>query len=199
MLQLFEIQFALKLRRKGMVSLWKERSILLGNVILLMPSLMKTLQPRKHLTMNSLHIPRFVVPVLVLPPMPIYLDLRKNFCYGTGNLGSACIRSRRSCILSRLMNPLVFAMKCLLSSHPIFTSTPNLKTPPLCQSCQLARSKHRVPKVNQPMKARQDQEGALSWDAYEDGDFVSAHQYVVNTPGRLLSGYGREAPHNQLC
>ncbi len=34
--------------------------------------------------------------------------------------------------------------------------------PPLCQSCQLACSKRRVPKVNQPMKAPQDQEGALS-------------------------------------
>ncbi len=79
MFQLFEIRCALKLRRKSMVSLWVERSILLGNVILLMPSLMKTLQPRKRLTMNSLPIPRFVAPVLVLPPMPIYLDLRKNF------------------------------------------------------------------------------------------------------------------------
>ena len=73
--------------------------------------------------------------------------------------------------------------------NPIFKSTPNLKTPPLCQSCQLARSKRRVPKVNQPMKACQDREGALSWDAYEAGDFVSADQYVVNIPGRLLSGY----------
>ncbi len=81
---------------------------------------------------------------------------------------------------------------------PIFKSTPNLKTPPLCQSCQLACSKRRVPKVNQPMKAHQDQEGALSWDACKAGNFVSADQYVVNTPGRLLSGYGREAPHKQL-
>ncbi len=40
--------------------------------------------------------------------------------------------------------------------NPIFKSTPNLKTPPLCQSCQLACSKRRVPKVNQPMKACQD-------------------------------------------
>ncbi len=36
------------------------------------------------------------------------------------------------------------------------------------------------------------------WDAYEAGNFVSADQYVVNTPGQLLSGYGREAPHNQF-
>ncbi len=65
---------------------------------------------------------------------------------------------------------------------PIFKSTPNLKTPPLCQSCQLAHSKRHVPKVHQPMKARQDREGAFSWDAYDAGDFVSADQYVVNTP-----------------
>ncbi len=38
----------------------------------------------------------------------------------------------------------------------------------------------------------------MSWDAYKAGKFVSADQYVVNTPGCLLSGYGREAPHNQF-
>ncbi len=79
---------------------------------------------------------------------------------------------------------------------PIFQSTPNIKTPLLCQSCQLARSKRRVPKVNQPMKAQQDQEGALSWDAYEAYNFVSTEQYFVNTPGPLLSDYGREASQN---
>ncbi len=81
---------------------------------------------------------------------------------------------------------------------PIFKSTQNLKTPPLCQSCQLVCSIYHVPKFNQPIKACQDQEGALSWDSYEAGDFVSADQYVVNTPGHLLSGYEREAPHNQF-
>ncbi len=29
----------------------------------------------------------------------------------------------------------------------------------------------------------------MSWDAYEDGNFVSADQYIVNTPGILLPGY----------
>ncbi len=33
---------------------------------------------------------------------------------------------------------------------PLFKSTPNLKTPPLFQSCQLVCSKCCVPKVNQP-------------------------------------------------
>ncbi len=48
------------------------------------------------------------------------------------------------------------------------------------------------------MKAQQDQLGALSQDVYEAGNFVFADQYVVNTQGRLLSGYGQEAPHNQV-
>ncbi len=102
--------------KKRMVFLLMKRSILLDNVILLMPSLMKSLQPTKCLTMNSLPIPRFVALVLVLPPIPIYLDLRKNFFYGTGNLGSACIGFKNSCKLSKLMNLLVFIMKCFLSS-----------------------------------------------------------------------------------
>ncbi len=52
--------------------------------------------------------------------------------------------------------------------------------------------------VKQPTNACQDQEGALSWDANKAGNFISANQYVVNTPGLLLLGYGREAPHNQF-
>ncbi len=38
----------------------------------------------------------------------------------------------------------------------------------------------------------------MSWDAYEADDFVSADQYVVNTPGQLLLVYGQEAPYNQF-
>ncbi len=38
---------------------------------------------------NYLLIQRSAALVLILPSMSIYLDLRKNFCYGTGNLGSA--------------------------------------------------------------------------------------------------------------
>ncbi len=38
----------------------------------------------------------------------------------------------------------------------------------------------------------------MSWDAYEARNFVSADQFVVSTPGHLLSGYGREASHNQF-
>ncbi len=58
---------------------------------------------------------------LVLPPMTIYMDLRKNFCYGIGSLVSACIRFKYLYNLSKLMNFLVFVMKYLLSSH-LFSS-----------------------------------------------------------------------------
>ncbi len=79
---------------------------------------MKTLQPRKCLAMNFLPIPRFVALVLALPPMPIYLGFRKNFCYGTGNLGSACIMFKISWNLSKLMNLPVIVIKYVLSSTP---------------------------------------------------------------------------------
>ncbi len=55
-----------------------------------------------------------------------------------------------------------------------------------------------MPKVHQPTKAQQNQRGTLSRDAYEAGTFVSVNKYVVNTTGRLLSGYGRAAPNNQF-
>ncbi len=79
---------------------------------------------------------------------------------------------------------------------PIFKSTPNPKTPPLCQPWQFAFSKQCMHQVNQIAKVKLDQRGALSQDAYEAGDFVSAGQYVVNAPYRLLLEYGKEAPHN---
>ncbi len=71
-------------------------------------------------------------------------------------------------------------MSCLITS--IFKSTSNLKSPPICQSCQLACSKHKVPKVNQPTKAKQDQDEASFQDAYEVGNLpllikmLSTHQ-----------------------
>ncbi len=40
--------------------------------------------------------------------------------------------------------------------------------------------------------------GAMSWNAYEAGNFDSTDHYVVNTSGRLLLGYGKEQPHNQF-
>eukprot|EP00957_Ditylum_brightwellii_P040099 3034853-Ditylum_brightwellii.AAC.1 len=43
-----------------------------------------------------------------------------------------------------------------------------------------------------------EKQGALSRDRYEPGDFVSTDQYVVRTPGRLPSGYGREAAEKRF-
>ncbi len=103
-IQLLKIQCALKLRRNSMVSLWVERSILLDSVILLMPSLMKTLQPKKRLTINFLPIPRFVTLVLVLSPIPIYLDLRKTSVLAMETWDQHV--SDSGCNLSKLMNPL---------------------------------------------------------------------------------------------
>ena len=62
---------------------------------------------------------------------------------------------------------------------------------PICQSCQLARAHQRKPNV-QKTKAVPESAGALSREKVEVGDFVSMDQYVVRTPGRLPTGYGRE-------
>ncbi len=79
MFPLFEIQFALKLRRKSIVFLWVEVSILLDVIISLMPFLVKLLLPKKPLIMISQPIPRFAALASVLRPIPIYLDLKKDY------------------------------------------------------------------------------------------------------------------------
>ena len=43
-----------------------------------------------------------------------------------------------------------------------------------------------------------EKEGLLSRNKYEAGDFVSADQFVVNTPGRLLNGFGKESSREKL-
>ena len=80
--------------------------------------------------------------------------------------------------------------------------TPKIKSAatcpiPLCRSCQLSRAKQRKPAVAKS-KAIPSEEGALSRDKYETGDFVSMDQYVVKAPGRLPSGFGKEAVHNMF-
>ncbi len=116
MFQLFEIQCAQKLRVRSMDFLWVGASILLDIVNSLVPFLTELLLPKKSLIMNSLPNPRSAALALVLPPMPIYLDLRTNYFHGTGCLRSAYIESKNSCELSKLMKLLVFVMKWLLSS-----------------------------------------------------------------------------------
>ena len=68
---------------------------------------------------------------------------------------------------------------------------------PTCQSCQMARARQRKPNIVKT-KVIQENAGALSRDKYELGDMVSMDQYVVKTPGRLPTGYGREADHNKF-
>ena len=68
---------------------------------------------------------------------------------------------------------------------------------PMCQSCQLARAKQRKPKTTKS-KAIPEVSGAISRDKYNVGDFVSLDQYVVKTPGRLPTGYGRETITNMF-
>ena len=47
-------------------------------------------------------------------------------------------------------------------------------------------------------KAVKESEGSLSREQYQPRDFVSLDQYVVPTPGRLPTGYGREHAHNMF-
>ena len=63
---------------------------------------------------------------------------------------------------------------------------------PMCQSCQLSRAKQRKPKTTKS-KAIPEATGAITRDKYNVGDFVSLDQYVVKTPGRLPTGFGRES------
>jgi hypothetical protein len=73
---------------------------------------------------------------------------------------------------------------------PKFASTPCCPIPK-CHSCELACQKQCNPQVK-TSKPVPEKEGSLSRDKYEAGNFVSADQFIMNTPGRLFSGYGRE-------
>ena len=79
---------------------------------------------------------------------------------------------------------------------PKFASTPCCPVPK-CHSCELARQKQHSPQVK-TSRPVPEKEGSLSWDKYEAGDFVSADQFIVNTPGRLFSGYGCKDNRNKF-
>ena len=66
---------------------------------------------------------------------------------------------------------------------------------PMCLSCKLATSKRRSPEVK-TSKLLASKTGNLSRDCYEPGDQINTDQFNVQTPGRLCSGYGRDAPEN---
>ncbi|KAL7461742.1 hypothetical protein ACHAXS_003253, partial [Conticribra weissflogii] len=75
-----------------------------------------------------------------------------------------------------------------------FKSTPFV-SPPKCMACSLATLKARSPQVKRS-RALQPREGALSVDQYNPGDCVASDQFVVKTPGRLTTGYGRNSDDN---
>ena len=66
---------------------------------------------------------------------------------------------------------------------------------PLCAACELARAKKQSPKVIR-QEAIAEKEGILSANEYMPGDFVSMDQFVVKTPERLPTGYGKGVRSN---
>ena len=68
---------------------------------------------------------------------------------------------------------------------------------PKCAACELSRARKRSAAVVK-QHAIEEKEGILSANQYSPGDLVSLDQYVCATPGRLYSGYGREAEHNRF-
>ncbi len=73
--------------------------------------------------------------------------------------------------------------------QPKFSSAWNCIIP-VCQSCLLARARKRTPNVKLS-KAIPKNEGALSRNRYEVGDFVSTDQFICKTRGRLPKENGR--------
>ena len=67
----------------------------------------------------------------------------------------------------------------------------------VCESCLLGRAKKRSPSVAYK-KAVPEKTGILAREKYEVGNFISTNQFVVKTPGRLPSGFGREQHNNRF-
>ena len=68
---------------------------------------------------------------------------------------------------------------------------------PKCLSCQLSKQKLRSSGVK-TSKTVIEKDGVLKFDKYEPGDLVFSDQFNVHTPGRQLSGYGREGDAQSL-
>ena len=67
---------------------------------------------------------------------------------------------------------------------------------PLCTSCELAQAKKRNPGVKKQSSVK-EKEGILALGAMQPGEMVSTDQFVVKTPGRLPTGFGRERRENR--
>ena len=104
--------------------------------------------------------------------------------------------------IQEMMNPQQFVEPDGTRSIMTPVISPNLATAttcevPECESCLLNRSKNLPPGVAK-IKHVPDKEGILACDKYEVGDFFSTDQFVVSTPGRLPTGYGRESCHKRF-
>ncbi len=71
----------------------------------------------------------------------------------------------------------------------------NFKTPPCCQSCQLACSPCLVSKLNKLTKACNDH--ARAQNGYEACNYVSADQHICQHSRQIIV-YGQEAPYNHF-
>ena len=68
---------------------------------------------------------------------------------------------------------------------------------PICESCLLGRDKKRSPGVAKK-KAVPEKKRILARDKYEVTDFMSTNKFVVKTPRRIPSGFGRERHNNRF-
>ena len=80
--------------------------------------------------------------------------------------------------------------------QPKFATAANC-TVPVCESCLLGRVKKRSPGVANK-NAVPEKKWILDRDKYEVRDFMSTDQFVVKTPERLPSVFGRERHNNRF-
>ena len=80
--------------------------------------------------------------------------------------------------------------------HPKFVIAAKWAVP-VFEPCLLGGAKKISPGVAKK-KDVPEKKGILARDKYEIGDFMSTNQFLVNTPGRLPSGFGRERHINRF-
>ncbi len=68
---------------------------------------------------------------------------------------------------------------------------------PKCLACNLSKQKLRSTGVK-TTKSVKEKDGILKFNKYEPGDKVFTDQFNVHTPGRQLTGYGREGANQSL-
>ncbi len=146
--QLLEIQYVLKLKRRSMVFIWVEASILMDIIISLTPYWWNYFHQRNTWPW-ILYLFQDLLPLhwSCLQCQFIW-TLKEEFPLWHWKLGISmhCIQELMQSNEAHESSGICHEMPPIITH--IFKSTPNLKTPHLCQS--YACSKHRMPKVNQP-------------------------------------------------